>query len=358
MEATNFMKTTEELDQLKYRSFRGLFPVGVLIIIAVITIELSQNSLSSYDLIMLPIFALIITGCWVALWRNASLLRNVEFVVIISLIVYFLGQFYTIIISRYIGSGQHSFNTFPQWIPIFYLLIFFVYSSKQALIGSIIFYSTLLIPGMIIILLGISIDDRFSLIHIFLSNGIYISLIYSIMRLKENYLKANATSEIMSKLATTDYLTGIVNRRHLTTLLDTYIPLSKRYGRPFSIIIFDLDHFKQINDVKGHHSGDDVLKTVADTVQKNIRLTDHLGRWGGDEFLVIVPETNLENTLVMAEKLRKSIEENRKNDAPSITASFGVASCSPTDTPESLVSRADGGLLKAKRNGKNRVEVG
>jgi len=136
--------------------------------------------------------------------------------------------------------------------------------------------------------------------------------------------------------------------------LNEEILKAKRYNTPLSIIYFDIDHFKQINDTYGHKKGDFILKEVSKIILQNIRKTDIFGRWGGEEFIIILPFTNLENALILAEKLRKKIEEH-DFDGINITISFGVTELKIDDNADTLINRADEALYKAKNKGRNRV---
>ena len=165
--------------------------------------------------------------------------------------------------------------------------------------------------------------------------------------------KKNAELETLS---ITDKLTGIFNRMKLDLTLQTEINRNKRYGSPLSIIIMDIDHFKSINDQHGHQEGDKVLKQVASILRKNTRKVDFAGRWGGEEFLVICPETTLDQAFTLAEKLRSHLEQSDKNKYL-ITASFGTAAFHTGMNASELIHNADKALYKAKASGRNRVEI-
>ncbi|WP_457640738.1 GGDEF domain-containing protein [Persephonella sp.] len=158
-------------------------------------------------------------------------------------------------------------------------------------------------------------------------------------------------------MAEIDPLTGIYNKSKFNQLLQLELERSKRYGRPLSLILFDIDYFKKINDTYGHQAGDYVLKTLAQIVSSNIRATDYFARWGGEEFVILAPETDIEGAQILAEKIRKTIEEYPFDTVGKVTSSFGVTEASLKDTPDSFVKRADVALYKAKDRGRNRVEI-
>lgn len=158
-------------------------------------------------------------------------------------------------------------------------------------------------------------------------------------------------------LSTTDTLTTLANRYQLNNVLKQSISSAERYERPLSVIILDLDHFKRVNDLYGHHAGDTVLQESARILRGNCRESDTVGRWGGEEFLIICPETEKDEAALLAEKLRSMIPSVSMIYAHTQTASFGVSSYEPLDTQESIVIRADEALYRAKHDGRNCVRV-
>jgi len=161
----------------------------------------------------------------------------------------------------------------------------------------------------------------------------------------------------LEKLASTDQLTGIYNRRKFEEMFNVELDRISRYKSPLALIMFDVDHFKSVNDTYGHDVGDKVLKSIVNVVNKNIRNTDIFARWGGEEFLILSPETNSENARALAEKLRASIEKTKFVKAGKLTCSFGVSSYIDKESGDSLIKRVDDALYEAKNEGRNRVNV-
>lgn len=157
--------------------------------------------------------------------------------------------------------------------------------------------------------------------------------------------------------AFTDALTGTCNRARLQGVLNAELRRSQRHELPLSVILCDIDHFKRINDRFGHQTGDDVLRQVSALMAANIRAEDVLARWGGEEFMIVSPQNDLESQRMLAEKLRGLIEATCMPAVGNITCSFGVAQRRDDDTIRDLTERADRALYAAKEGGRNRVEV-
>ncbi len=161
--------------------------------------------------------------------------------------------------------------------------------------------------------------------------------------------------QALQDIATHDRLTGAWNRRRFDELLAREIRRAHRYDLPLSLVMFDIDHFKKVNDTYGHQAGDDLLAALSVYVGANVRDTDMLARWGGEEFMLIAPNTGIEAAARLAEKLRALIECGNFGEVGRITCSFGVAEFRPGDTAEDITARADAAMYRAKQAGRNRV---
>jgi diguanylate cyclase (GGDEF)-like protein len=159
-------------------------------------------------------------------------------------------------------------------------------------------------------------------------------------------------------LATTDSLTQAFNRAKYDEIIELEMERAKRFNHPLSMLMFDLDNFKTVNDTYGHSTGDAVLKQVADVIRKHTRKINLLIRWGGDEFIVIPLETSLGGAAVLSERLRQAIEFFTFDSVGKLTASFGVVQFKEDDTEPSILKRLDEALYRAKNSGGNRVEKG
>jgi len=159
----------------------------------------------------------------------------------------------------------------------------------------------------------------------------------------------------LNELATLDRLTQVANRFEFDKILEYSLSVSRRYKRPLSILLLDIDHFKHINDRFGHLVGDEVLKALSTLLRMQIRQSDVVARWGGEEFMILLPDTPLPSAIKMAEALRQRIEVNSFATVKYLTCSIGVAEFNPVEEADDLFHRADEKLYAAKSGGRNRI---
>jgi len=175
--------------------------------------------------------------------------------------------------------------------------------------------------------------------------------------LKKEIMARQKIEKELLHLATIDPLTSIPNRRKFDDVLHYELTRDSRYKNELSLIFCDLDYFKLINDGYGHKIGDDVLREFTDLVSSTIRKTDLFARWGGEEFVLLLPETDIQTALQTAEKLRLATEKYAFCYIETMTASFGVTQFIDGDDEATFIKRADDALYMAKKNGRNRIEV-
>lgn len=184
----------------------------------------------------------------------------------------------------------------------------------------------------------------------------------ALLRSSELVRRLEVQTELLSKLAAFDDLTGSYNRRSMFHHLEAELSRSRRYGRSLSVLMADIDHFKRVNDQHGHLVGDKALRWVAGSLQTELRSMDFLCRYGGEEFCAILPETNQPGAARAAERLRTALERQQfalDGVSLSLTISIGGASWTPHDKEDvpDLLARADRALLDAKRGGRNQVQI-
>lgn len=176
-----------------------------------------------------------------------------------------------------------------------------------------------------------------------------------LMRIRSLYIETKI-------LAITDGLTKLCNRRHFQEVYEKEFSRAKRYGSSLSVIMIDIDHFKKLNDTYGHQLGDHVLEKIATVIKQNYRNTDTVARYGGEEMIVVMPETNMESALYPTERLKKAVETTKfewtDNQIIKVTISIGLATLTQDIQKEQdLIKRADEALYTAKENGRNRIEI-
>lgn len=177
------------------------------------------------------------------------------------------------------------------------------------------------------------------------------------LKVQERTLELRNANAELNRLATTDGLTGVWNRRYLEQVVAGELARARRYDEPLALVIFDIDHFKSINDRHGHLVGDQVLIELAERVRHQLRASDVLARWGGEEFVVLMPHCTAQAAASLAEKLRLALTAQPFPTAGTITTSFGVAEYQPSETPDDWFTRADNALYAAKEGGRNRVVI-
>jgi diguanylate cyclase (GGDEF)-like protein len=187
--------------------------------------------------------------------------------------------------------------------------------------------------------------------------GGYISSLRRNLSISRSELEKSIST--IQEMAIRDELTGLANRRHLMELLDHEKNRSSRGGGIFCLAMVDIDHFKNVNDSHGHQVGDEVLRAVATMMKKSLRNTEFCGRYGGEEFLIVLTQTDIKGALICAERVRTNIENTLFPDLGSdfkVTVSIGLSEYQIREDVEKIISRADKALYRAKKGGRNRVE--
>jgi diguanylate cyclase (GGDEF)-like protein len=174
-------------------------------------------------------------------------------------------------------------------------------------------------------------------------------------KVQERTRELEITTKKLETLATTDSLTQLHNRYSIMSILDSEMQRSKRYGDPLSVSMFDIDHFKDVNDTYGHDVGDDVLHTIGEIVQHTLRSVDIIGRYGGEEFLIIMPNTPFKDAKQINERVRQDIEKHDFDKVGKVTISIGMITYNKEENIDQLFKRLDKLLYYSKQNGRNRL---
>ncbi len=279
--------------------------------------------------------------------RNALLLKrlggNKRLLSSLVLILMIVLLSFLLVTGGFENTGIFWFSTFP-------LLAFFFKGKKRGILWIFLLISV----ESIILILNHRDFLRVPYSVTTLQQAFFSFVIVSLLAFSYEYIRDHQTNQL-KKIATTDALTKAHNRMKITEVLEHEVEITKRYSAALSLIMFDIDHFKVINDSYGHQTGDLVLMEIADIVRADTRITDYFGRWGGEEFILVLPQTNLVGTKILADRLARSIETHKFDDIEKVTASFGVTEFQEGDNINSLIKRVDNALYRAKEGGRNLV---
>ncbi len=364
MRATNDA-TTEDTDH-KIRRYR-LLAYRIIVPISVLAIALYwyRSSLlgesDPFEIYGYPVLLAVFGSAAVMLFVYPRMLDRLELVGFLTFVVYnIIGLYYTLLRKP---SDVATLGGIGLWFPFFFIMAYAMLPRQRAISVTLSIYVLLLLPGVYLFLRDgpepwTSGPVYEYLETLYIATGLYLPLLYAIAVLRESYQLVSTRATLLERDAGIDALTAIPNRRALTRALERALALTHRHPpRPLSLILFDLDRFKSINDTYGHPFGDSVLITVTRVVHEQLRASDVFGRWGGEEFMIVAPETDLEAASQMAERLRAALAAQPILRGEPVTASFGIA-CNLSGEPlAALFARADAALYKAKDAGRNRVEV-
>ena len=358
-------ESVESLRALKRRIFFGVLVAGLLTILIDWIPKGLDGTLTSYERVIFPISTALCLGLLIALWRTRVPLVWIEWTLFIATTLALLVSLFEVLFKADTALDPNHLGAFSDllyWFPLVYVLAFFIFESHRGLlVGSLVFFAVSLILGMTDGILDWrskgDMAELYLLGRFYLANAAYIVLLTVSVRLNEQYVRVRTLAETMTYLAHTDTLIEIANRRELNQTIAREINLATRHSQPLAVIMFDLDHFKQVNDTYGHDTGDTMLKEIARIVRGLVRSPDLLGRWGGEEFLIVAPQTDSAQARGLAERLRLAIAAHAFEQIGSITASFGVAEYGPPESPEDWLKRADQALYAAKQGGRNQVAM-
>lgn len=244
------------------------------------------------------------------------------------------------------------------WFGVLFALAFLVFGTRRGAIASLVGFALVYIGAGWSAAAGMLVGSESARLVVFLaaSHAALIAVVWVLARNVEILTAARARAHLMELQATTDPLTGVANRRRLDDELQGFVARARRHEQALSVVLVDLDHFKTINDTFGHDLGDQVLVQAVERMLAVTRRDELLGRWGGEEFLLLAPQTDHASALALAERCRRTLAESSVgDDVGRVTASFGVATLGPDDEARLLMNRADLALYTAKAEGRNRV---
>ncbi|MCS7067766.1 MAG: GGDEF domain-containing protein [Meiothermus sp.] len=307
-------------------------------------------------------YSLLIMAVWLGLcWLGLLLPRWVRFHTVergvfwsTALLMVF-NVYYNLLAVNSEGLWNSSL-----WIAVVFVMAYFVFAPRQAWLVSLGIFAAFVIVGLLALvppsLRGMPLDQN-AVVQLYVSQLCYLILFRLLVLSKEHSLRVRLEAAKLYGLAHTDPLTNVANRRSIMEALYQALEQNRQTGQPLSLALLDLDRFKQINDQYGHEMGDKALVHTAQVLKQNLRPGDLLGRWGGEEFVLLLPNTSLQEARQLCEHLQQKLIENPLDNLRPVSASFGIATATPGDTPDYLISRADTAMYLSKQAGGNRVEV-
>jgi diguanylate cyclase (GGDEF)-like protein len=352
----NDTNLANHIEQLRLRVYRIIAPLGVLTVVVITLFDLATATVNPIDLALRIGVALIYLVMSLILWSSDTFGPLFERVLFSLVAVFFVGQFYTMLWDLAQSGESHRVSLFSHWIPMLYFLTYLIFEPHRGLRICLIAYAFLLFPGLFYLVNNWSMPSSGLIISLLGSNVIYIFALFAITRQTRHFMQTGLRAEALETVANTDHLTGLHNRRYLDQLLQSTHWRNRTGGQPVSLLIFDIDHFKRLNDECGHQIGDIVLHDLAGILREHTRPTDELVRWGGEEFIILSPNTDLHQAEQLAERLRLEVQRTRLSGRQ-ITVSSGVSQWNPGETAEQMIFRADQALYDAKKQGRNRVVV-
>lgn len=351
--------TDHKIRHYRLLAYRIIVPISVLAIALYWYRSSLQGDSDPFEVYGYPVLLAVFGSAAVMLFVFPRALDRLELVGFLTFVVYNILGLYNVLLRNL--SDFATLGAIGLWFPFFFTMAYAMLPRRRAIWVTLSIYVLLLLPG--VYLLVRDGPEPWSspvyeyLLTLYIAAGLYIPLLYAIAVLRESYQLVSNRAALLARDADIDPLTAITNRRALTRALERALALTQRHPpRPLAIILFDLDRFKMINDTFGHAFGDTVLVMTTRVVSEQLRGSDAFGRWGGEEFLIVAPETDLEAAGQMAERLRVVIAAQTILPNEPVTASFGVARHKPGESLAALIQRADAALYRAKASGRDRVE--
>ena len=308
-----------------------------------------------------PLLVVIFVALFIGVWRRWLSLRAFEAVVLIVFVGTLFGFLATWrLAASYLAASATDVYLVMLWTGVVFPLCFLIFGTRRGLqiaVGVFAVFLLLAVPPTTGD--GAFVDAAVEATTINLSMAVFfavmITLLWVLASRLEALASARTSAKLLAEMASTDTLTGLPNRRQLDDELDRHAARARRHREPLSVFVVDIDHFKAVNDEHGHQVGDRVLLAFASRLAGAVRGGDVVGRWGGEEFLVIAPHTDQRAALDLAERCRAEIANTPDPDVGELTASFGIATLTEGEMPRSLLRRADVAMYTAKDNGRNTV---
>lgn len=341
---------------LRRRVYLAALAFGIPVLLMVWVLQFGQAHPDPYILYAHPL--LLLMCAWAVGWllRGRSL-RVAEQVVFTSNVLAVMAQ--SLVTALTPGAPILDLSSGTYWMLVaLSILAFLMFGTRRAgILTAVNYLLCVAFPWAALVSRGEgSLSANTSLLRVQLTCGAILVLLFGLAWYRARFLQERSERLTLYHLAHTDPLTGLPNRRALYPAVDALLVATPQ-GTAGSVILLDLDHFKRINDTYGHNVGDDVLMYTAALLRSVLRDSDTVGRWGGEEFLITLPDTDAAGATKVAERVRRLMQNTPQPPVGQVTASLGVATCEPGDDLRVLTARADAAMYEAKQKGRNRVVV-
>ena len=333
-----------------------LFVVGLVSVLLMWTLETHTGLISRVDRVAYPVMAVTFAAMPLLLRMLPRYRQFLELSSYAAVAGYFAAHLTEVVLG---GEERpvYALASILQWLPFLYVVAFVIFSRSVARTAAAgVFIATAMPPVCALLWTGrgLSTDTGMLMLNAYAANFVLLLTLTLITALYDGYERAARQARHLASVAHTDMLTGLANRRGLEHLLDG---LSVREGRYVGLVLLDIDHFKSVNDRFGHLIGDELLVMLARSMRQTLDANERAGRWGGEEFLIVVLDADIAMVMDTAERLRQSIEAEHHPIAGQVTVSAGVAVWSTSRPLAQALAEADAALYAAKAQGRNRVVV-
>lgn len=349
--------------QLERAMLLVLLPLFAVASIVLASADIMMGTDTWFERYQLIPSAGVFSALWV--WCGFTRSKNVRRIRVVTLLLgpgivmerFLIGLWYT---AQY-GHDVDYLTSVSVWLILSSCLFVFLNPGRGAFIAGFSYYAAAVAALVVFLALApTTVSGEFIqefMITYIVGAPIFLTLLAGFARLRSAYGSALQKADKFESMAMQDALTGLFNRRVFSTSMRRARARQARRRSPVSVAILDIDHFKTVNDAFGHNKGDEVLVKIANILTATMRRTDDVFRWGGEEFAILMEETDAGNAGLVCERLRQLIEKEPMLPGRKVTASFGVAELNTGEDDSSFFSRADAALYDAKDLGRNRVVI-
>ncbi|RDL43087.1 GGDEF domain-containing protein [Marinomonas piezotolerans] len=331
--------------------FRWLLVLAAVSFSAIWSIDVSSGIISSFDAAAYPI---CVSSFLVTLALSFILKRQLT---VLHFVTYATVAGYLISTSAWHHLAENGiFSNSTQWLGLNYVVAYLFLDVRKAGAATIVVFITTLGAHFAALIQHNTLNEALGVVaNIAVANIIYMALLWTVLKMRVNGEIIQQKAQAMEEHALFDPLTRIRNRRSLEREMDAADQRWHRKGERYSILIIDIDHFKQINDLHGHMEGDQVLRDFADTLTKQLQSNQFFGRWGGEEFIILSRMDSQKDVFQLAQHLRETVERMQLRQMMKITISIGMSHCEEASNLVQAMTIADHNLYAAKHSGRNKV---